>query len=391
VRARTRLTLSLAVVASVALAAACTSGGSSATSTSTTRAGDAPRASLTPAGDWQKVAPASVGLDGSKLDAIAHTAEIGKSNCLAVVKDGKLAGEWYFHGTGPDTAQEVYSATKSYTSTLVGMAIDDGKAKLSDPASRWIPEWKGTASAGVTLRDLLSNDSGRSWSLAQDYVQLVRAPDATAFGVGLTQQHPPGTVWAYNNSAIQTLERVVAGTLGPDVPADAQQRIFGPLGMTHSRLTTDRSGHALMYMGLRSTCRDMARFGSLFLNQGRWNGRQIVSAKWVREATGAPSTPLNAAYGFLWWLNREGRIAGPLAATSLSGAADRRPQQGRLVPGAPEDLYWALGLGNQVIQVDPATKTVVVRLGTGEARPQPPTFGPQEASRVVTQAVRHTK
>jgi CubicO group peptidase (beta-lactamase class C family) len=390
VRAHARLFLATADVASLVLAA-CTSGGSSATSTSTTRAGDAPRASLTPAGDWQKVTPASVGLDATKLDAIAHTAELGKSNCLAVVKDGKLAGEWYFHGTGPDTAQEVYSATKSYTSTLVGMAIDDGKAKLSDPASNWIPEWKGTASAGVTLRDLLSNDSGRSWSLTQDYVQLVRAPDATAFGVGLTQEHPPGTVWAYNNAAIQTLERMVAGTLGPDVPADAQQRIFGPLGMAHSRLTTDRSGHALMYMGLRSTCRDMARFGSLFLNHGRWNGRRIVSAKWVREATGAPSTPLNAAYGFLWWLNRRGRIAGPLAATSLSGAADQSPRQGRLVAGAPADLFWALGLGNQVIQVDPATRTVVVRLGTGESRPRPPTFGPREASRVVTEAVRHTK
>ena len=85
------------------------------------------RGSPTPAGDWQKVAPASVGLDATKLDAIAKTAEVGKSNCLVVVKDGKLAGEWYFHGTGPDTAQPVFSATKSYTSTLVGMAVDEGR------------------------------------------------------------------------------------------------------------------------------------------------------------------------------------------------------------------------------------------------------------------------
>ena len=171
----------------------------------------------------------------------------------------------------------------------------------------------------------------------------------------------------------------------------AQQRIFAPLGMTHSQLTTDASGHALMYMGLRSTCRDMARFGSLFLDHGAWKGTSVVSARWVREATGAASTRLNAAYGLLWWLNRRGRIAGPLAATSVSGAADRQARTGRLVPGAPSDLYWALGLGNQLIQVDPGSRTVVVRLGTGESRPQPPTFGPREASRVVTEAVRHTK
>jgi len=111
----------------------------------------------------------------------------------------------------------------------------------------------------------------------------------------------------------------------------------------------------------------------------------------VQEATGAPSTPLNAGYGFLWWLNRRGRMAGPLAATSIAGAADTTVRRGRMVPGAPADLFWALGLGNQVVQVDPGSRTVVVRLGTAESRPQPPTFGPAEASRVVTEAVRHTE
>ena len=159
------------------------------------------------------------------------------------------------------------------------------------------------------------------------------APDKTAFAVGLTQTSAPGTVWAYNNSAIQTLERVVAGTLGADVPAEAQRRLFAPLGMDHTEMTTDRSGHATMYAGIRSTCRDLARFGSLFLARGDWNGTQIVSRRWVQEATGAPSTPLNAGYGLLWWLNRRGRLAGPLAATSLAGAADTHRQAGPAGPG----------------------------------------------------------
>jgi CubicO group peptidase (beta-lactamase class C family) len=333
------------------------------------------------------VTPAAVGLDAGKLDELARTAAVGKSNCLAVARDGKLAGEWYFNGTGPDTTQDVFSVTKSVTSTLIGMQADAGKVRVADRADRWIPEWKRTASAPVTVRDLLSNDSGRSWSLVQDYFQLIRSPDKTAFAVGLGQAAPPGTVWAYNNSAIQTLERVLVGTMGRDVVAAARRRLFEPIGMTHSTLSTDASGHVLTFTGLHTTCRDLLRFGSLFLNDGEWNGKRIVSADWVRRATGRSSTRLNSAYGYLWWLNRRGRIAGPLAAVSLSGAANQTVGRGKLVPGAPADTFWALGLGNQVVQVDPGTRTVVVRMGSGESRPEPPTFGPADAAKVVTEAV----
>jgi hypothetical protein len=117
--------------------------------------------------------------------------------------------------------------------------------------------------------------------------------------------------------------------------------------------------------------------------------REHVSARWAKQATGRSSTPLNAAYGYLWWLNQKGHIAAnPLVATSLADAANPQSQEGRLVPDAPADLFWALGLGNQILQVDPGSGTVVVRLGMAEARPQPPTFGPREASRVVTDAVK---
>jgi hypothetical protein len=89
----------------------------------------------------------------------------------------------------------------------------------------------------------------------------------------------------------------------------------------------------------------------------------------------------------LWWLNRKGVIGSPLVATDLSKAQNPTTAKGQVVPDAPDDMFWALGLGNQIVQVDPGSKTVVVRLGTGAARPQPPTFGPAEASKVVTEAV----
>jgi CubicO group peptidase (beta-lactamase class C family) len=340
----------------------------------------------TPGAEWQKVAPASVGLDAAKLEQIAAQARKGKSNCLVVVRDGKLAGEWYFHGTGPNTTQDVFSATKSVASTLIGIAQDDGDLRVTDSASKWIPQWRGTPAAAVTLRNLLSMDSGRQWSVLTDYVRLLGARDRTSFAIGLRQTAAPGKLWAYNNSAVQTLDRVLQKATGENVTTFAARRLFAPLGMTHTALATDAAGNAQMFEGIRSSCRDMARFGVLMLNQGRWGNRQIVSVNWVKAATGRSSTKLNAAYGYLWWLNRPGVMADVLAATSLR-AAERASKTGQLVPGAPGAMYWALGLGNQLVQIDPASRTVVVRLGSADPIPLSPTFGPDEASKVVTEAV----
>ena len=237
----------------------------------------------------------------------------------------------------------------------------------------------------MTVRDLLSMDSGRQWSPLTDYVGLLAARDRTAFAIGLGQSNAPGTVWAYNNSAVQTLDRILERATGQKVATFAEQRLFKPLGMTQTTMTTDAAGNAQMFEGVRSTCRDLARFGLLMLDHGVWNGKRIVSASWVEQATAQSSTRLNAGYGYLWWLNHKGVIGDVLAATSLQQAKHAR--QGRLVPGAPNDMYWALGLGNQLIQVDPGTKTVVVRLGTADPLSARPTFGPAEASKVVTEAV----
>jgi CubicO group peptidase (beta-lactamase class C family) len=334
---------------------------------------------------WHTVSPTAVGLDSAKLSQIAAQAKTGKSNCLAVVRNGKLAGEWYFRDTGPNTVQDVFSATKSFASTLVGIAQDDGDLRITDSASKWIPEWRGTPAQAVTVRDLLSMDSGREWSPLTDYVGLLAARDRTAFAIGLDQSTARGKVWAYNNSAVQTLDRVLEKATGQDVATFAEQRLFKPLGMAHTTMTTDVAGNTQLFTGVHSTCRDMARFGVLMLDHGVWNGKRIVSARWVKGATAQSSTNLNAGYGYLWWLNHKGVIGDVLSATTLQQAQQSR--QGRLVPRAPNDMYWALGLGNQLIQIDPGSKTVVVRLGTADPLTAPPTFGPAEASKVVTEAV----
>jgi CubicO group peptidase (beta-lactamase class C family) len=374
------VTLAGIMIAAGAFAAGTRSIRSNASATSVAGA-----TATVPGATWETVTPAEAGLDAGVLDEIAAQAQAGRSNCLVVVRDGKLAGEWYFNGAGETTTQNIYSVSKSIASTLVGIAQDAGFLTIEQSASTWITGWKGTPSEAVTVRNVLSNDSGREWSRSIDYVQLLRAPDRTAFAISLSQGDPPGTVWAYNNSAIQTLQPILQNATGQDVVTFARERLFDPLGMTHTAMTTDRAGHAQMFEGVRSTCRDLARFGLLMLNHGQWDDTRVVSSEWVAAATGRPSTELVANYGYLWWLNHEGILASPAAATNLQDAgSDAR--KGRIVPGAPDDMYWALGFGNQIVQIDPASNTVVVRLGT-PGQPDEPTFGPDAAARVVTDAI----
>lgn len=373
---------------SVLLLAACSSsatdtaaGGAAPTSVadgSTGTAGTAPGTTTAPAGgpvpgdEWETADPASLGFDAAALDQLSAQAEAGGSNCLVVVKDGKIVEEDYYNGATADAPQEVWSATKSYSSTLVGIAQDEGLLSIDDLATEYIPEWEGTPSAEVTVRNLIANDSGRHYDYETDYLRMAGgAPDKTQFAIDLDQDAPPGTVWKYNNSAIQTLDRVLTEATGMTADEYADAKLLDPIGMTSSSMSKDPTGNTLTFMGLQSTCRDMARFGVLMLNRGNWGGEQIVSEAWVDDATGQASQELNGAYGYLWWLNREGVMGAGEQATTGEAAAE--PTIGQMVPGAPDDVYWALGLGGQVIAVHPSSGVVAVRLA--------PTRAPEGAGR----------
>jgi CubicO group peptidase (beta-lactamase class C family) len=279
-----------------------------------------------------------------------------------VAQGERVVGEWYWAGGSADAPRTTFSVTKSVSSTLVGLAQADGDLSLDDRAARYVPAWRGTPAAAVRVRDLLSNTSGRAWSTDSDYARLHEAPDRTAYAVGLAQQHGPGTVWAYNNAAIQTLDAVLAAATGTPTAEYARERLFGPLGMDHTALET-RGGATSTYAWMTSTCRDLARFGLLFAQEGEWDGEQLLPRDFVRAAVGRPSQPMTSAYGLLWWLNRRGPVAEPLEPVGPGLPGAPRAARGQLVPGAGEDVFAALGLGGQVVLVDPRTDTVVVRLG----------------------------
>ncbi|SDD85659.1 serine hydrolase domain-containing protein [Actinokineospora iranica] len=335
-----------------------------------------------PGAEWQRADAAAEGFDPAKLAEIAAAAQADGSNCLVVIRHGRLVGEWYWNGANAGSAQEVFSVTKSVTSTLVGIAQSRRKLDIDDKAAKYIPAWAGTPAAQVTVKNLLSNNSGRHWDMATDYGALPTAADRTALGASLPQDHRPGDVWTYNNAAIQTLDDVLSKSTGVE-PADyAEKNLLAPIGMRDTHLTKDPSGNTNMFFGMQSTCEDLARFGHLFLNDGRWNHRQIVPRHWVGQATGKPSQPITSSYGYLWWLNHLGAVADPLVPMTREDSANA-PRE-RMVPNAPADMYWAIGFGGQTVQVDPGSDTVVVRLG-------PPSLTnknwPETSARVVTEAL----
>lgn len=368
-----------AALGMAALAVALTSAG-------TPPAGAAPATDRTGTVDgWTVRPPSALGLRGAAIRQGAARARRLDSTCFAVLRNGRLAREWNWR-LPRDEPREVFSITKSVTATLVGIAVRDGDLRLDDRVSRWVPQWRGTASESVTVRNLLSNDSGRFWSFETDYTGLLSARSRTRYAVSLPQQYPPGTAWAYNNAAIQVLEAVLERATRRPVAAFARDRLFGPLGMTHTQFITDRADDAAVFYGLRTTCLDIARLGQLYLGEGTVDGRRLLGRSYVRRAVGRSSTVHNAAYGHLWWLNRPGALRGATDAVDALGQPVR-PVTGQLADFAPEELYAALGFGGQVLLVDPTTRTMVVRLGL-PAQPGEEAYGFTDAARVLTRALR---
>jgi CubicO group peptidase (beta-lactamase class C family) len=381
-----RRSLAVAAMGLALLAAGCSSGGSDAEQHASGPSAPQDRSTF-PGATWKTATPASLGLKAKTLDTLAAEAKAADSDCFAVVRHGQLAGSWQWHGNSPSTQVEAWSATKSFTSILTGIAQADGDLKITDKASKYVPAWRGTPSDAVTVKNLLSNDSGRHWDFHTDYFTMTGAPDRSKLAESLAQDSPPGKIWVYNNSAIQVLSEVLQTATGTEPAAFAQTRLFAPIGMDHSVMTKDTNGNTSTFMGLHSTCEDMARFGLLMLRNGNWDGKQVVPANWVRQATGKPSQSLNASYGYLFWLNRKGRLPVEETQATHPGETKQASHVGQMQPDAPDDMFWALGLGDQIIQMDPGSDTVVVRMGPAKPKAGSTRFNEKYTARVVTEGL----
>lgn len=311
---------------------------------STTRAQDEPvTRPYWPTNRWKRDEPENHGVDPGMLgqaDEIIRTAMPDVTG-FVVVRGGYIVHERYFDSYyDRDRPINIRSVTKSVTGALIGIMLDDGHLESLDqtlgeliPAR--IPDGADPLTASVTVRNLLTMTAGWAWDIGSDYQRLIASENWVEYTLSQPVWYTPGTYYAYNSGGSHLLSVIVSDVTGQDTLDYAQEKLFSPMGIARPRWQRSPQGEAIGGFGLELTPRNMAKFGYLYLNGGRWNRDQLVPADYVAASTtyqaAGDSTGL-AAYGYQWWV------------TNAYGL----------------DTYFALGYGSQYIYVAPERDLVVI-------------------------------
>jgi CubicO group peptidase (beta-lactamase class C family) len=265
--------------------------------------------------EWEMKSFDAQGHDSSRFDLLKARIMDGTFkdiNSIIVVKHGKILIEEYFNGADSHALHDMRSAGKSFTSALVGIAIDKGLIKGVDerllsyfPGVECNNDWD-TRKDDITLKHVLS----MSFGLAEpgEYPAWENARWYTVHWIGdvLCQpiEYEPGSRFDYDSAAPALFGPIIEQVSGMSVGQFAENFLFGPLGIERYRWFILPSGKEYTGGGFRMRPRDMVRFGQLYLQKGTWNGEQLISKEWVEESTRAhllTSAQLDRHYGYYWW------------------------------------------------------------------------------------------
>jgi CubicO group peptidase (beta-lactamase class C family) len=324
---------------------------------------DAARPMVFPGKEWEEAAPQSQGVDAAKLNAAVSLLDrtVGTNGVreLVIIRNGRLI----WKGNDCDKVHGVWS----FTSTALGLLIDDGKCTLDTKVAQFLPGMK-EAYPTVTLRHFATMTSGYRAVGDETSGTYIHGPSATPFQPNPQPLFtPPGSQYAYWDSAMNQFGNALTCIAGEPLEELFQRRIADPLGMNRARwdwgdlgkidglVVNGGSGNKNRHVQI--SAREAARFGLLFLNRGRWDGKQLLSERWVEEATRVqvPATTPHAqpeskilgagVYGLNWWVNGV------------------KPDGQRKFPGAPANTFWGSGHNNNLCFVIPEWNMVIVRLG----------------------------
>jgi CubicO group peptidase (beta-lactamase class C family) len=264
---------------------------------------------------------------------------------LLVLQDGRIRLERYHHGFERNERWTSFSVAKSLTSSLVGAAIQDGYIRsVEDPVTRYIPELKGSAYDGVTVRQLLTMTSGVKWN--EDYAdpnsdvaRMLSTPEppgenpTVAYMRKLPREAAPGTKWVYKTGETILVGVLVEKATGKHLADYLSERIWRPYGMQEDAFwEVDVGGENIGGCCVSAALRDYGRVGQFYLDGGRAAGKQVLPPWWIADATSKhASTDGPLGYGYQWWVEANGS-------------------------------YDAIGLFGQLIHVDPKRRLVIVTL-----------------------------
>jgi CubicO group peptidase (beta-lactamase class C family) len=276
-----------------------------------------------PGDDWQVSTPAEQGLDPELVAALyADAAELETLYGVLVVKDGYLIAEGYFNEGSIEQQALLQSASKSYISALVGIALEQGCLSSVDQRMfDFFPEVAGQIAdprkAQITIRHMLQMRAGYP-DEETDSAYL----DALYWGeyLPLIDEFPlvsdPGTEFNYSNLTSSWLAIILARACGTDLRSFAQEHLFSPMDIEVGDWLQDRDGHYIGSGGIHLTAREAARFGALYLDDGDYEGSQIIPADWVHDSLRTYSEDArnygmgvrfrDFGYGYQWWSARAG-------------------------------------------------------------------------------------
>ncbi len=292
----------------------------------------------------------------------------GSTNAIGFMHNGQFVYDAYQNGFNPDTRHQMWSVTKSVTTSLVGIAVAEGLVdSIYDPIKKYIPEAADTVWEGVSIEDLLQMESGTYWvdvPVHQPEQLVLMGADYHSNGLygmsrddyllKLTRVSPTGEFYRYNSGDAQMLAWLLENIYAKPYWEILSEKIWQPAGMQDDALVmTDRLGNTFASMGLFATTRDMLRFGELFRNGGRsLDGKQIVPEAWVAASHNYAKENGGGPRGYMW------------------------PHWG----GEESGNYTAAGYGHQRVSVAPSLNMVGVRFGNDPVD----TVAPKEWEAVLT-------
>jgi CubicO group peptidase (beta-lactamase class C family) len=295
-----------------------------------------------PAGDWVSADPADARLRSAALEQV--TAAIIKgdypnTHAVLIEHDGRLVYERYFRGTDerwgqplgqrvfePSSLHDIRSASKSVTSALLGIALGkDFDRAVARPVMSFFPRRKARPDlSGVTLHHVLTMTAGFEWNEMtvpytdpnNDERQMSSVKDPVSLVLARPLRDKPGAKWYYCGGTTQVLAGAITEITGKAFDAIAKEALFAPLGVTEYEWVGPAKWgpHTpSAASGLRMRARDLARFGSVYLHGGKWQGRQIVPAEWVERSMRRHVASIgdwhgraNWGYGYQWWIGSPG-------------------------------------------------------------------------------------
>lgn len=260
-----------------------------------------------PTAGWMSASPESQGMDSARLDEMLTAAKGLGLHSLLIVRHGLIVSETYYPPFTAETRHDMYSVTKSFISTLVGIAVDQELLSVDDLALGFFPAQTfanlDPRKQAMTVDNLLTMSSGLNWVEGDPaYSAMYRSPDWSQYVLDLPMATDPGSRFVYCSGCSHVLSAILQAASGENTRDFAQENLFDPLGI-QVEWETDSQGIPIGGWGLQVTPRDMAKLGYLYLHQGMWEGRQIVSSEWVQSATQKQIETDGGGYGYQWWLN----------------------------------------------------------------------------------------